>query len=152
MKRIFSIISALGCVLSVSAQDYYTGRDQVSADGITFSVSVYQGLILSLSNIANTRGDAPEVYKDGSPIEPEFEEYAVANTVPGCVEKAFTETFTQEEYEMLKQDPTANIILGILFLLKVLLKRFRLLLIMHLVCYVFLLRNMLFWKKISNGM
>ena len=112
MKRIFSIISALGCVLSVSAQDYYTGRDQVSADGITFSVSVYQGLILSLSNIANTRGDAPEVYKDGSPIEPEFEEYAVANTVPGCVEKAFTETFTQEEYEMLKQDPTANIDIG----------------------------------------
>ena len=112
MKIAVFVTGLLSLVSSVSAQDYYTGHDRVSADGITFSVSVYQGLILSLSNIANTRGDAPEVYKDGSPIEPEFEEYAVANTVPGCVEKAFTETFTQEEYETLKQDTAANIDIG----------------------------------------
>ena len=112
MKIAVFVAGLLSFVSSVSAQDYYTGHDQVSADGITFSVSVYHGLILSLSNIANTRGDAPEVYKDGSPIEPEFEEYAVANTIPGCVEKAFTETFTQEEYETLKQDTAANIDIG----------------------------------------
>ena len=95
MKRVFSIIIILGLGSTVSAQDYYTGRDRITADGITFLASVYQGVILSLANITNTRENAPEVYKDGSPIEPEFEEYAVANTIPGCVEKAFTETFTR---------------------------------------------------------
>lgn len=112
MKRVFGIIFILGFGLSVSAQDYYTGKSTVTADGITFSVSVYQGVILSLSNITNTRENSPEVYKDGSPIEPEFEEYAVANTVPGSVEKAFTETFTQQEYEALRQDAAANIDIG----------------------------------------
>ena len=103
MKRVFSIIIILGLGSTVSAQDYYTGRDRITADGITFLASVYQGVILSLANITNTRENAPEVYKDGSPIEPEFEEYAVANTIPGCVEKAFTETFTREEYELLRR-------------------------------------------------
>lgn len=74
--------------------------------------SVYQGVILSLANITNTRENAPEVYKDGSPIEPEFEEYAVANTIPGCVEKAFTETFTREEYELLRTDAEAVLTIG----------------------------------------
>ena len=87
MKRVFSIIIILGLGSTVSAQDYYTGRDRITADGITFLASVYQGVILSLANITNTRENAPEVYKDGSPIEPEFEEYAVANTIPGCVER-----------------------------------------------------------------
>lgn len=41
MKRIFSVvISALLFVFSVSAQDYYTGHDRVSADGITFGVGM----------------------------------------------------------------------------------------------------------------
>ena len=112
MKRVFSIIIILGLGSTVSAQDYYTGRDRITADGITFLASVYQGVILSLANITNTRENAPEVYKDGSPIEPEFEEYAVANTIPGCVEKAFTETFTREEYELLRTDAEAVLTIG----------------------------------------
>lgn len=112
MKRVFSIIIILGLGSTVSAQDYYTGRDRITADGITFLASVYQGVILSLANITNTRENAPEVYKDGSPIEPEFEEYAVANTIPGCVEKAFTETFTREDYELLRTDAEAVLTIG----------------------------------------
>lgn len=36
MKRVFSIIIILGLGSTVSAQDYYTGRDRITADGITF--------------------------------------------------------------------------------------------------------------------
>lgn len=112
MKRVFSIIFILGFGLSVSAQDYYTGKSTVTADGITFRITEAYGTILTLSNITNTRGNALEVYKDGSPVEPEFEEYAVANTVPGCIEKAFTETFTKEEYESLRTDSEAILTMG----------------------------------------
>ena len=44
MKRVFSIIIILGLGSTVSAQDYYTGRDRITADGITFLASVYQGV------------------------------------------------------------------------------------------------------------
>ena len=77
MKRVFSIIIILGLGSTVSAQDSYTGRDRITADGITFLASVYQGVILSLANITNTRENAPEVYKDGSPIEPEFVSFTI---------------------------------------------------------------------------
>lgn len=93
MKRVFSIIIILGLGSTVSAQDYYTGRDRITADGITFLASVYQGVILSLANITNTRENAPEVYKDGSPIEPEFEEYARCEYDPRMCGKGFYRDF-----------------------------------------------------------
>ena len=112
MKIAVFVAGLLSLVSSVSAQDYYTGRDRVSADGITFRITEAYGTIITLSNITNTRGNAREVYKDGSPIEPEYEECAVANTIPGCVEKAFTETFTREEYESLRADSEAILTMG----------------------------------------
>lgn len=34
------------------------------------------------------------------------------DTIPGCVEKAFTETFTREEYELLRTDAEAVLTIG----------------------------------------
>ena len=52
MKRIFGIFSAIVLVFPVSAQDYYTGKSTVTADGITFVVS-NRHYIFSLDNVDN---------------------------------------------------------------------------------------------------
>lgn len=111
MKRLSYVLALSISVATVSAQDYYSGRDTVSADGITFSVKKAQGIAFSLANVCNTLADLPQVYKDGREIEPEFEEYAYAESIDGTIEKAFTETFTREEYEKLRQDPEAGIVI-----------------------------------------
>ena len=109
MKRIFSVvISALLFVFSVSAQDYYTGHDRVSADGITFGVGM-RHYTFSLDNVENIQMNQSGgyKYKDGTPVEEEFDGYATAETRPGGVEKALMETFSQEEYEALRSNPDA---------------------------------------------
>ena len=54
MKRIFGIFSAIVLVFPVSAQDYYTGKSTVTADGITFVVS-NRHYIFSLDNVDNVQ-------------------------------------------------------------------------------------------------
>mgnify|MGYP000029393223 CR=1 FL=1 len=114
MKRIFSVvISALLFVFSVSAQDYYTGHDRVSADGITFGVGM-RHYTFSLDNVENIQMNQSGgyKYKDGTPVEEEFDGYATAETRPGGVEKALMETFSQEEYEALRSNPDAKLVIS----------------------------------------
>lgn len=113
MKNILLYIVISGFVSSVTAQDYYTGRDLVTADGITFEITKY-GYTFDLSNVENIQMNQSGgyKYKDGTPVEEEFDGYATAETRPGNVEKALMETFSQEEYEALRSNRDAELVIG----------------------------------------
>lgn len=113
MKRIFGIFSAIVLVFPVSAQDYYTGKSTVTADGITFVVS-NRHYIFSLDNVDNVQmsQSGGYRYKDGTLVEEEFADYATAETRPGCVDRALKETFSEEEYEALRNDRNAVVVIG----------------------------------------
>lgn len=100
-KKLFVLF--LGALFNESfAQDYYTGKETIEVDGITFDVKVGP-YALSLDNATYEKGKDPNLYyKDGSLVEEE--DYPEAcEVISGGLAKALMKTFSESEYRQFQQ-------------------------------------------------
>jgi hypothetical protein len=112
MRNIFLLLLMAFCAELCPAQNYYTDKSEVTANGIIYKVTDMGKYVFSLHNISNTLGDETETYyKDGRKLE--YENYYKIRTKPlaGTMAKAFTETFTKAEYNELRKIKDALMII-----------------------------------------
>ncbi len=102
MKKFLFVLFLVILFNESLAQDYYTGKKNIEANGVTFDVKIGP-YSLSLDNMVYERGKDPNLYyKDGSPVE-EVHYPETCEMISGGLAKALMETFSESEYRQFQQ-------------------------------------------------
>ncbi|MBR5465324.1 MAG: hypothetical protein IKU77_05985 [Alistipes sp.] len=104
MKRLFLILSFSFFCIPLYAQTIYTHGARISADSITYDVSIFYDLYFELINIENELYNQDLKDLNGQPVSP-FD-YIGGEMDMLSFKKACTETFTPEELYDLKDKKT----------------------------------------------
>jgi len=103
MKKNLFIIVLFTCLVNTGYAQYtYTPGKQETANSITFNVFQDNAVVMRLENAENKLGDAL-YYKDGTPLSGLDYERVRITPASGKVTKALMETFSEMEYEKLKE-------------------------------------------------
>lgn len=90
---------------SLSAQEYYIDGEIIKVDSITYEVKRDNRHFFMLQNAQNLLATQNPVDLDGNPIEPGS--YELGTLDMASIKKAVTETFSDSELCLLKNDNTA---------------------------------------------
>ena len=102
MKKFLFVLFLVALFDESFAQDYYTGKETIEANGVTFDVKI-STYSLSLDNVLYEKGKDPNLYyKDGSLVE-EVNYPETCTMISGGLAKALMETFSESEYRQLQQ-------------------------------------------------
>ncbi len=101
MKKLFVLYCLFGMTQQVSAQDYYTGKNSVSAGEITYTVQ-HTPHFFSLRQANSPYADDPNLYyKDGRVFEEEHAPKTCHLPDRQLLDDILKDTFTQREYQRL---------------------------------------------------
>ena len=106
MKYLYIYLFLLWIIpANLSAQEYYTDGQLITIDSITYEVRRDNRHFFMLQNVQNLLATRNPIDLDGNPIEPGSYELGALDMV--SIKQAVTETFSDSELCLLKNDNTA---------------------------------------------